>query len=220
MVVWIFANGEIKKEEWIVGQIPSGSMIIAADGGLHHIQNLHLVPHAVVGDLDSISLQDLKWLSERNVPVFKHPPEKDATDLELAVFHALKSKPQKIRIAGATGGRIDQTLGNIFLLMLPELGDIDVKLVDGSDEIFLIRQEVAIHGSKGDLVSLLPLVGSAKKVSTSGLKYPLSEETLLVERTRGISNVMQGEYASVQLAEGILLCIHTKKKLRKGENQK
>ena len=50
-------------------------------------------------------------------------PEKDDTDLELALFdHTLSKNPQaQVTIFGALGGRIDHMLANVFLPSNPKL---------------------------------------------------------------------------------------------------
>ena len=62
----------------------------------------------------------------------------------------------------------------------------------------------------GDTVSLIPLGGQAGGVSTRGLQFPLKDETLYPQKTRGISNDMTGERAGVSLETGALICIHTR----------
>jgi thiamine pyrophosphokinase len=115
---------------------------------------------------------------------------------------------QSIRVAAAVGGRLDQTLGNIFLLMQPQLASVDVRLVDGRREVFLIRDQATLHGRPDEIVSLLPLLGPATGVLTADLAYPLRRETLYPDHTRGISNRMTGDTCQVAIESGVLLCIH------------
>jgi len=219
MDAWIFANGVLTEKDLLRGRIVAGSFIIAADGGLHHTREMGLIPQALIGDLDSISEQDYRWAESNNVQILRYPIDKDETDLELALDFALKRKPEKIRVAGATGGRIDQSLGNIFLLGRPDLANIDIRLEDGLEEIFLIREYKEVHGKAGDIISLLPRSIPAEGVYTSGLEYSLSGETLYVGKTRGISNVMKNNLATIRINDGVLLCIHTRnrKNWRKNE---
>jgi thiamine pyrophosphokinase len=69
-----------------------------------------------------------------------------------------------------------------------------------------------LKGFPGDIVSLIPLAGDAKGITTSGLEYPLNRETLYVGSTRGVSNRLLDVEGSISLKEGILLCtiIHQK----------
>jgi thiamine pyrophosphokinase len=209
---WIFANGEVGDLQAVGRRIHAEDLCIAADGGLRHFFALGLQPALLVGDLDSVQPGAVEALQARGVRIEKHPVHKDETDLELAVGAALRENCTQIFIAGALGGRLDMTLGNIFLLMLPELQVVDARLEDGLDEVFLVRPGAAgvVDGWPGERVSLLPLGGPAHNVRTEGLFYPLRGETLHPERTRGISNALTADRAVVTLEAGLLICIHTR----------
>jgi thiamine pyrophosphokinase len=76
------------------------------------------------------------------------------------------------------------------------------------EEIFLCRDQVQVHGRRGDIVSLIPWGGAVAEVKTLNLKWPLHSETLYPDRTRGISNEMLGESASISIGSGSLLIVH------------
>lgn len=214
----IFANGERVNLDALQGFARPGDYCVAADGGLRFLRALGLSPDLVIGDLDSLSPEEIDRLRASGVNVRQYSVHKNETDLELALEAVIEAGYSRIRILAALGGRLDMTLGNIFLLMLPSLAECDVRLEDGFDEVFLIRPGepgVMITGRAGERVSLLPLNGPAEGVRTRGLQYPLRSETLYPERTRGISNVMEGEEAAVSLESGLLLCIHTHQSPRK-----
>jgi thiamine pyrophosphokinase len=205
---FIFANGEIENLPALRGLLRPEDVLISADGGLRHLRALGLTPAVVIGDMDSIPADEAERMENAGTQLLRYPVDKDETDLELALQWAVTQGHRTIRVAGALGGRLDQTLGNVFLLMHPGLAGCDARLDDGVWEVFLIHERAAIHGRKGDIVSLLPMLGPAGGIATQGLRYPLKGETLLPERTRGISNVMLGRRSEVSLEEGVLLCIH------------
>jgi len=204
----IFANGVLEKPERTVGLLRPDDYLIAADGGLGHIRRLGLVPNLVIGDLDSINPQDETWLAVHKIEVRQFLRDKDFTDLELAVQAAREGGFTQILIAAALGGRLDQALANIALLWLPALRGLDIALDDGVTSVRLLENRLEIAGNPGDLVSLLPWGGPAAGVVTHTLKYPLKAETLTPGQTRGISNVMLGRSAVVEIAAGTLLCVH------------
>jgi thiamine pyrophosphokinase len=212
----IFANGKIENLDLLKELIRENDILIAADGGLKHIRAIGEVPDLLVGDLDSVEEKDLKWLKQQGVEVRKFPEKKDQTDLELAILDAVDHGAERLVIAGGLGGRIDQTLANVNLLLIPEIQNIDVRIDDGMEELFLITRHAFIHGEKGDIVSLLPLNRPAIGVVTKGLSYKLQDETLFPERSRGISNVMKKSVAEVSLKSGVILCVHTRLMKRKG----
>jgi thiamine pyrophosphokinase len=163
----------------------------------------------IIGDLDSADPKEVNRFRSQGVEVRRFPAHKDETDLELALEAILEMGVSTIWIAAALGNRIDQTLGNIFLLAQTQLSSLDIRLLDGRREVFLIRDHVTINGLPGQTVSLLPLLGPVKGVTTSQLAYPLNHEILYPYHTRGISNEMLSERGSVSIKEGVLLCIHT-----------
>lgn len=208
----IFANGVQFDTDRVRRQLQPDDFLIAADAGLRLVHQLGLQADLVIGDLDSLDPAELERLETGPARVERYPAHKDETDLELAVLSALKAGCGPILIVGALGGRLDMTLANIFLLALPELDGVDARLEDGVEEVLMIRPgpAVSIQGRPGDRVSLLPWGENAGGIRTAGLFYPLNGETLYPERTRGISNQMTGQEASVSLETGCLICIHTR----------
>ncbi|MBK7178605.1 MAG: hypothetical protein IPH82_15745 [Chloroflexi bacterium] len=62
MTVFVFANGDIERTEWIRPLLPQAAFIIAADGGTRHLFALQTPPDLVIGDMDSIPPQVMAWL--------------------------------------------------------------------------------------------------------------------------------------------------------------
>jgi thiamine pyrophosphokinase len=119
--------------------------------------------------------------------------------------------PEEVIIVAALGGRLDQTLANVALLSDVRLAAIDVRLDDGVEEIFFCRDQVEIHGGRGDVVSLIPWSGAVSGIQTKNLRWPLDNETLYPEKTRGISNEMTDSVTNIKISSGLLLIVHTRK---------
>jgi thiamine pyrophosphokinase len=204
----IFANGELPDIEKARELLSVTDYAICADGGTRHALALGIRPDLVIGDLDSAEQEQLQLLREADVPIERFPHDKNETDLELAIDRAVGLQPDQILILGALGGRLDQTLGNITLLTDPRLAGIDVRLDDGLEEAFICRGEAQVRGKRGDLVSLIPWGGPVSGIQTANLKWPLENETLYPDKTRGISNELLGETASVSIGAGLLLIVH------------
>ena len=207
--VLLFVNGELPAPEKLRARLSPDDILIAVDGGLRHIVALGLTPALILGDMDSANPQDVQAFEAQGIPVMRYPIEKDETDLELGIAAALEHHPQTIWIVAALGDRLDQTLGNIYLLTRSDLANLDVRLMDGEQEVFLVQGQVTLTGQPGQMVSLLPLMGPVTGVTTGQMAYPLNHETLYPDQTRGISNRMTAAKATVSKDEGILLCIHT-----------
>jgi thiamine pyrophosphokinase len=111
-------------------------------------------------------------------------------------------------ILGAVGGRWDQTLANLHLLASPRWIEQRIEVVDGPQRVFPIhpQQQFELPGEEGDLVSLIPVGGDAHGVEIHGFKYPLQNETLCYDKSRGTSNVLIAPPGRISLQEGRLLC--------------
>jgi thiamine pyrophosphokinase len=213
----IFVNGHLPDLEAARRLIRPDDFLIAADGGTRHALALGLLPSVVVGDLDSVTADDRRRLEGSGVEIRQYPPDKNETDLELALRTALGAGYRSIFVLAALGGRLDQTLGNLALLTDPSLAEVDVRLDDGIEEAFFVRTQAKasprgasrrVEGCPGDTVSLIPWGGLAEGVTTDGLRWPLRGETLHPDKTRGISNEMLAEIATISLKSGLLLVIH------------
>jgi thiamine pyrophosphokinase len=205
----IFANGILAEPGAARSLLKEDDFIVAADGGLHNAQSVGVTPQVLIGDFDSLTPAELNYFEQSSVQILRHPSEKDETDLELAISLVLEKHFAEIIVVGALGGRLDQTLGNIALLANVPPG-VDIRLADGREEVFLIHNRLLITGNPGDIVSLIPWGDSAKGVTTQNLRYPLNDETLGSNKSRGISNVMLKDQAAVQLTGGTLIVIHSR----------
>ncbi len=205
----IFANGILSDPASAKMMLRSDDYIIAADGGLRNAHAAGITPHTLVGDFDSISPSELVEAENVGALILRYSPEKEETDLELAIRHALEKEASEIIVMGAQGGRLDQTLGNLALLADVPAG-VNIRLDDGHEEVHLFRNSILITGKPGDVVSLIPWGTEAMGVVTEGLRYPLKGETLHPQKTRGISNEMLKQQASVSISQGTLIVIHTR----------
>jgi thiamine pyrophosphokinase len=202
----IFANGHLPDLEKARAILHDDDFIIAADGGTRHALALRLVPKIIIGDMDS--LPENFDISKFDDDVILYPRDKNETDLELAIQHALTLTPEQIIILAALGGRLDQTLANIALLSDLQPAACNLKLDDGIEEVFFCRDECNINGTVGDIVSLIPWQGEVTGVVTTNLNWPLQDETLYPQKTRGISNEMLDDTATIQIKSGLLLIVH------------
>ena len=204
----IFANGELPDLEKARSLLQRDDYIICADGGARHALALDLTPNLIIGDMDSAEKEQLQQFQEAEVSMELFPHDKNETDLELAIHRAVELNPAQIIIIAGLGGRLDQTLANITLLTDSRLSKIDIRLDDGVEESFLCRDQVQVRGRSGDFVSLIPWGGVVSEVQTTNLKWALHRETLYPDRTRGISNEMLGESATISIGSGLLLIVH------------
>ena len=209
----IFANGELHNTEAARAALHPDDVILAADGGAKYCRALNLMPRAIIGDLDSISPADLEEFTHKGARILKYPKRKDETDLELAIDLAIAEGAGEIILFGALGGRWDQTLANLLIPALDKFSSTPIRLMDGAQEIALLRGGSTLRwrGLAGATISLIPIGGEARGVTTHGLEYALNEGVLKLGSTLGVSNVIVSEEAEVHLKNGLLICVLIKR---------
>lgn len=177
-------------------------LVIAADGGYDAACRTFGTPDLAVGDFDSLGY------TPEGVPVLHHPPEKDETDLYLAVCEGIVRGANRFLIYGGLGARLDHTVANLQVLSHLATEGIEGYLFSADGGVVTaIANGARLEFSPAYVgtVSVLALGGKASGVTLAGLKYPLAEATLSPTFPLGISNEFLGKGASVSVKEGVLL---------------
>ncbi|MCR4435889.1 MAG: thiamine diphosphokinase [Clostridiales bacterium] len=205
----IVCNGDIEDYTYYKKYFEEAGLVICVDGGARHLRKLGIVPHVLLGDFDSISEADLSFFKNSVAEIIKFPVEKDKTDTELAVAYAVEKGCSSLFIIGGIGSRIDHSLANVFLLK--KAVDMGVKgfIVNESNEITLIKDRIELSREEAK-VTLLPLFEKVEGVTTKGLYYPLTDATLEMGWTWGVSNEFDSELAEVTVKKGYLLVIKSR----------
>lgn len=193
----------------LADDLPDRAFVVAADGGLALAGPLELHVDLLVGDLDSVDPQQLAAAEAAGTRVERHPVAKDATDLQLALHAAVESGARRITVVGGAGGRVDHLLANWLTLTADALADVEVRAWSGDARAEVVRPGPAaqLTGPVGALVSLLPVHGPARGVTTTGLRFPLDDATLAAGTSRGVSNVLDAPTATVELTDGVVLAV-------------
>lgn len=206
VVVVVAGGGPVAAS--VLERLPAGAPVVAADGGVDVALALGLAIDVVVGDLDSVTAVGLAEAEAGGARVERHPVDKDATDLDLALDVAA-SMGREVVVVGFDGGRLDHLVAGILALAAPVrppvrgyLGPATVRVLHGPAAARLD------DAAAGDLVTLVPVGGDAVGVRTEGLRYALHGERLAAGTTRGVSNVVEtARDAVVRLESGSLLVI-------------
>jgi len=206
----VLINGTISDYKGFVRWLNDEDYFIAADGGARHALALGRRLDAVVGDLDSLEADLVAQFAADGVAIERHPVTKAQTDLELAIEFALRQGASEILLMGAVGDRLDQTLANLLILAQREW-PARLTLVEGNQLAQLVwpGQTVSLQAGIGDTVSALPLSDAVTGITYTGMRYPLANATLHLGSTRGISNEVAAQPATVTIATGCLLIIQT-----------
>ena len=213
----IFANGLMPEPENVGALIAADARIVAADGGARHALALGLIPDLVIGDLDSITPADLQRVRASGAEIERHPVDKDATDLELALDRVQSWGSEEVLLLGAWGGRLDQSLANLFLLANPRYRSMRLSLASGRQTAWIVRDQLVIRGQAGDIVSVLALSPQVTGLTyDDGLRWRLQGVTLSFGSSRGVSNEMTAPQATIRLQSGVLLVMHQMAAARPG----
>lgn len=200
----VLAGGEAVDPD-TVQELPDASLVIAADSGLDLARILGLGVDLIVGDFDSVSPTTLAAYG--HVRREEHPADKDATDLDLALQAADRAHVDRVVVVGGHGGRLDHLIANATLLCSPRFAHLEIEWVAGTARARVVHDAAELHGSVGETVSLVPVGGPARGVTTVGLRWSLTEEDLAFGSTRGVSNEFARPVAGVRLRGGTLLAI-------------
>lgn len=213
MKIAVLANGAWDLE-WGKLVLQEVDFLICADGGANYAILSGYMPNLLIGDLDSISSENLKQCENADCVIERYPCIKDETDLELALSRAEEQArlvgEQDIWLYGATGKRIDHFLGNVALMLAYVKKGYRILMVDPEHEMWILQGRAEVKGLLGQEISLIAWSEKAI-VTTEGLCYPLQHDVLFQESPRGVSNVFLGEEATIQVHEGSVLVVLPRK---------
>ncbi|HBW38430.1 thiamine diphosphokinase [Desulfosporosinus sp. BICA1-9] len=205
----VLANG-VWDSKWGKHVLNEVDFLICADGGANYAALSECMPDLVIGDLDSISPENLSQCETSGCIIERYPSEKDETDLELAFLRAVEMADlvgeRDIWLYGATGNRIDHFLGNIALMLAYARKGYRIRLVDPEHEMWVLQGREEISASRGQELSLISLSEQAV-VTTEGLYYPLDRGVLYQDSPRGISNVFLGGEAVIEVHQGWVMVV-------------
>lgn len=203
--------------------IPRDYYAVAADSGLAHFRLLGIKTDMLVGDMDSISTDDLARYKKENLPIELFDSRKNSTDSEIALDKAVSNGCDSFLFIGAFGNRLDHMLSNQMMAVSIAMSGKPVILTDGITFFHTISQynspfkyEITNLVNNVDVISVIPVIGDAVDVTIEGLEYKLDKETILFGSTRAVSNTipvietMDAVYATIMIESGMIFFIHTK----------
>ncbi len=183
-------------------------LVVAADNGANLCALVGRRPDLAVGDFDSSPPGTVQRLEREGIRVVRYPPEKDLSDLDLAISHARIAGATSLTLTAAFSDRLDHTLAALGALftddgLIAEARDPGLAawgLTAG------VRPSLNVRLPRGARVGVLSPCG-ANGVTTSGLRYPLAEATIPPLASLGISNEAADDVVTVRVGEGRLLVL-------------
>ena len=187
-------------------------LFIGVDRGSLFLIEQGICPDLAVGDFDSVSEEELALICSQSKEVLQAQPEKDDTDLELAVKAVFARSPQaQVTIFGAFGGRLDHTLANIFLPSNPEVAPYmqQIRLCNAQNELRYCPQGRHEIKPVAGMNYLAFMPADDGRLTIEGAKYPLNESNYFFKKVYA-SNEFIDEPVFLECQSGYVIVIYSK----------
>ncbi len=195
----ILCNGLPPDRAQIVESLKVADLFIAADGGANSARIMNITPDVVIGDLDSYQhRQSDPW----NVIEIA---SQNSNDLEKALDFALQNDITEAIVYGATGLRLDHTVKNLSVLKQFHSRFESLFFRDRYCDVKLIESPFTETLPLYTSISLFPLSGTVAGVTSKGLKYELTDDTLKNGVMDGSSNLTVSSEIKITFESGDLL---------------
>jgi len=177
--------------------------VIAVDGGYQHLEEISVVPDHVLGDFDSLG-----YVPD-HPSVRSFSPQKDETDMELALSWATEQGYDTFLVYGGLGGRLDLSYALFQLLARFAQAGFRVFGIGAESVVTALggagQSTLSFSEAASGTISVFSASAQASMVEESGLAYTLSDATLQNTEPLGVSNEFIGTPASISVGEGTLL---------------
>lgn len=206
----VVSGGTPPSKNLLLSYLKEDDFLIGVDKGCNCLYDYGLKPNLILGDFDSANKEVIKSFKEDGIEVLEFNPEKDYTDSDLGYIKAKENGADEILFFGATGSRIDHSLGNIGILLKSLREDIKLEIIDDNNRMFLIDKESIIKGIYGDIVSFHALSDVVKNVSIKNAKYELSGYDMKLLEPRAICNEFLNKDINISFDSGTIMVIFSK----------
>lgn len=173
--------------------------IFGVDGGTEYLYKLLLQPTQIIGDFDSIDENTKKRAIRDGADINSFDPDKDRTDLEIALDVASKNKGKDITIIGGEGNDIDHLFGNLLTISSFHSTEEIMWVTKLETIIFSTKQFFKIK--KNSTFSILPL-SRIENLSIKGAKWDIDNENIPYGSTRTLRNRALSEEIFIEAKNG------------------
>lgn len=166
----------------VAAWIESADLVIAADSGLLRALEAGFVPDVVVGDFDSVSLEQL---APETIAIVDQ--KQDDTDCSKLLQYVKDLGHSNVTLICAEGDLSDHFLDTVHCSVRTDL-TVHIALERGIAHILTGPVNCTIATSPGKRVSMLPLE-TVTNASLSGVKWSFEGKSLSVRGFTSISNI-------------------------------
>lgn len=186
---------------------------VGVDRGAYYLIERGILPTVAVGDFDSLSLVELEAVQALVTDIHYSVPEKNDTDTQLALLWTLKTYPQvPIKIIGATGGRLDHFLSNLWLPLESRFqADIErIELVDQQNTIsYYLPGDYTLEKDERMAYLAYVCLTAVENLTLYDAKYQLVDCQTTLPKSFA-SNEFIGETTRFSFSSGIIAVIQSK----------
>lgn len=177
--------------------------IYCTDGAYAHLLAKRIRPDFVIGDFDSVEVEDISPFV--NIIV---RPDQDFTDFDKCLQVIEDHGFTEVDVYGSTGLEHDHFLGNLSTA-LQYKKRLDITFYDDYSIFFFTNKNTELEGVKDHVISLLPFP-SVKNVQSSGLLYTLNGMDLKFGKRVGTRNIAIEDKVEIFYEKGNLLVFISK----------
>ena len=202
-------------------ELLADDFVACADSGYSICVSAGYKPDIVIGDLDSLSKEQIEEIDKLGIEKIVYPAEKNETDTLLCVRYGISRGYDDFLIVGGIGGDFAHTLANLHVLSF--LTDLECKseIITDSERLLMVDGELvsAVHESRpavplvisespGTKFSVFSYAERSSGVYIKNAKYELAETVLTQSYPLGVSNeFINNEPVTISLKYGRLLII-------------
>jgi thiamine pyrophosphokinase len=199
----IILNGNSNGTMYITGEL-----VVAVDGGADELRRRKIIPHAIIGDMDSVSDDTLEYFETKGVKIYTYPTEKDETDLELALNYVFKHGATEVEILNWQGERLDMILAMVGLMSKYD----NVIAISDKCEVGVIKAgekgTQTLKAVPGEIWSFIPLCHAEFLIE--GFKYQFNG-SMDITAPIGVSNVALSDFVKIEVKNGKVVFVRWKK---------
>lgn len=203
---WLLvADGEPLSQAKML-QLAKNKSVMVLDGAYNYAKQAGLAIDVLLGDLDTISAEDLR--QARSMTTVIEAADQTKTDLEKGLAYLMSLDAKEIFICGALGLRLQHTLFNLRLLKKFFQKDRLIVMFSETEIIqYYEDTEISLSGHQKDGVAILGFPYAV--ISSSGLEFDVQDCVLDFEKMSSISNTVVSQDVVIKCRGGILVIIET-----------
>jgi thiamine pyrophosphokinase len=202
-VAGVLAGTDLPREalrRWV----DSADVVLAADAGADRLAQLGLLPHAVIGDMDSSDISEAlraEWAA-RGVRMVVDEDEA-TTDCDKLLDFARTQGWNAVTLVSVEGDQFDHMLATLHSAARSPL-KVRVALRTGVGWVLNAGDALRVATRPGRRVSLLPLT-AIEGAALGGVSWPLQSARLDALGPTSVSNRAEGDDVTAEIREGSAL---------------